>query len=92
MLPTVLLTFDTHITITHTPIATTSTLNRTTGTTMDTTSIQEKVKKLYIILSCDILVFAVCGVLGEVGDVLGDGEHYWTLIDICDRHTLVLVN
>ena len=29
--------------------------------------------ELYSILSCDILVFAVCGVLGEVGDVLGDG-------------------
>ncbi len=41
-----LLTFDTHITITHTTIATTSTLNRTTGTTMATTSTQEKVREL----------------------------------------------
>ena len=40
------LTFDTHITITHTTIATTSTLNRNTGTTMATTSIQKKVREL----------------------------------------------
>ena len=69
-----LLTSDTHIIITHTTIATTSTLNSNTGTTMATTSIQEKVRELYIILSCDILVFVLCGVLGEVGDVLGDGD------------------
>ncbi len=41
---------------------------------MATTSIQEKVSELYITLSCDILVLVLCGVLCEVGDVLGDGD------------------
>ncbi len=72
------LTFDTQITTTHTTIETTSTLNRTTGTTMATTSIQEKVMtgsviKLTLYIH-NILVFVLCGVLGEVGDGLGDGD------------------